>query len=192
MMDRSVGALWVVVAILAAILFLGMSGMIELTNLTDVRNAIVGVQNDVGNLSDEVAALKTGVDLLKEIADLKARVGVLEERGECPEEVWGAPDYDSGWTVHVPPESPESSELPRSDYMRFEHGLDTIDVFVYLVGKTEGGGGVWTQQYSYGRDASDLGDYGVFWTCDLDNLLVHFGTTEYRYKEVRVLIWRLP
>lgn len=89
-----------------------------------------------------------------------------------------APDYDSGWRPTI------------IGYDSVAHNLDTVDLFVYLIGKTSDGE---THQRYYGTDTYDSSDRGVMWQSTGPNhIIVRRQVNDFDWEEYRVLIWRLP
>jgi hypothetical protein len=193
-MERKTIGVLVVIMVLAGTSYVIGAGSDPLSELWD---AIFGVQDDVQDLSEKM-------DLLEKIYALEARVVVLEECGECeqgppgpagpqgppgpqgPEGSWGAPDFDSGWKV------PDAF-----GEVHVTHGLGTTDVFVYAFGRADDGR---THQYRYGGDTfqqgigqeTELYHYGAWWSSVNDNeVLVDVYEDDHWWDKVRVLVWRL-
>ncbi len=139
----------------------------------EIWDAIIGVEEDVQDLSEKV-------DLLEKIYALEARVAVLEECGECEQGGLGEPDYDSGWEAYD----------PTLHGWEIDHNLGTNDLFVYSLGRDEAGR---THQYFYGSAfPRPAYDYGIYWYATNEDIVVWRLEHDAKWNEIRVLIWMLP
>lgn len=92
------------------------------------------------------------------------------------------PDYDSGW-----------SSTKSDDFIMVDHNLDTTELFVYLIGRSDD----ITHQVNFGVNRDESGpqvrETGVTWlTVDSNRIAVFRGNADAMWKLVRVLIWKLP
>lgn len=91
----------------------------------------------------------------------------------------GAPDYDSGWQT-----------IAQGQVLTFTHNLGTMNLIVYVLGKhmyggfihQDGYGGLQVQEYGHGLD----------WQANLSIINVRRWYNDLSWKQVRVLIWKLP
>ena len=180
--------------------------------LDDLWNYIFGIEEDVEELQNQLLLMAMIDDLEDRIEDLEDDPGTPGPIGptgpigppgpegpEGPEGPTGppgpegdtgdtgpkgdtgsffAPDYDSGWQI-----------LP-SGSKSLAHNLDTVDIYVYLIGKMDNGN---THQRFYGTDQYDSSIRGVMWQSDGPNhILIWRRPQDFDWEEFRVLIWTLP
>ncbi|MCK4477541.1 hypothetical protein KAU88_03310 [Candidatus Bathyarchaeota archaeon] len=166
--------------------------------LTEMWEAIFGIQDDVEDL-------QTQIDLQAQIADLQSEVDVLKAQMEFLEDPWivgppgpqgetgpqgalggfDAPDYDSGWV---------SAAGWVNDRKSFDHGLGTTDLFVYVYGRLIEGGDWVYHQIGIGWDTTidgvDIAFTGMRWLLVDENTVdLLRGYEDWQWEEARVLIW---
>jgi hypothetical protein len=92
------------------------------------------------------------------------------------------PDYDSGWL-----------DLNQSRHRTLVHGLNTTDVFVYMIGKYSDTETPYIHQRDYGGTIGVLTSYGAYWY-DLTAMTIsvqrYNQDTNWNY--ARVMIWKIP
>jgi len=100
---------------------------------------------------------------------------------------FGAPDYDSGWTVINP-----------GTNVNVTHNLGTEDLFVYLYGRFRNtlGDMRWIyHQTNFGTNIFGLGDEwvqrGAQWSSDENSIVVFREYTDESWEEFRVIIWKI-
>jgi hypothetical protein len=92
------------------------------------------------------------------------------------------PAYDSNWTYIEPDQE-----------VVFDHGLNTTNVFVYMVGKTNQSASPYIHQIDYGGESNYGYHWGVNWY-DLTNMSirVHRQISDTNWDQVRIYIWKIP
>ena len=164
-MDSSVGALWVVVLIIGAIVFLDLLGVAEL----------LGTEGPAGQKGEQGPRGEQGLQ------GPQGEQGPEGEPGPEGPAGFGAPDYDSGWR-----------SVSKGGGVNLNHGLSTTSLLVYLVGKGQTTGDV--NQIAIGTTdliASD--SYGALWTLpDKDTIQVMRAGADQAYEQFRVMIWKIP
>lgn len=109
-----------------------------------------------------------------------------------------APAYDSGWLQNW---TVDDLGIFRAYSINLTHGLNTTEVFVYLIGRLnettkpfENGS---IHQFAYGwLFDPGLGGgsfYGVFWILTDNNIVLYRGYPDnvYSWSEVRVMLWKI-
>ena len=98
-----------------------------------------------------------------------------------------APAFDSGWVSNWTIEGP-TLDL---DEINLTHGLNTTELFVYVIGRFENGS---IHQFAYGG-VIGFADLGVFWLLTENEILIFrfpdSGNGELAWLEVRVMIWKI-
>lgn len=168
--------------------------------LEDVWNYIFGIEENVEELSDEVMILESNLNLLERIHELETRITVLEECG-CEDEANGfpQPDYDSGWLYW-------DRELEGTT-MTINHGLNSMDYYVYLIGKYNVVSGepisppitdpTHFHTWGYGGDwgYSELtGEFkqGIYYEAYMNSIKIMRANSDPYSDYVRVMIWKIP
>lgn len=132
---------------------------------------------DIVQIAGAYGTTGTPINKTDLLLELLVRVQVLENQsGWLP-----APVYDSGWT-----------QISRSEIIVFQHGLNSTNLLVYIIGKTASDGTI--NQWMYGGVYND--NHGVAWyglnsshitvqRFPNDNIL------KASWDEVRVQIWKI-
>lgn len=115
---------------------------------------------------------------------LQIRVTSLEENLMLPHGFVSAPAYDSGW-VSLPNGSPG---------VTLQHGLNTKEVFVYMIGKSPEDV---IHIYKYGWDWANTRMTGAYWFNLTDTeITVWRGRDDYllrdNWDQTRIMIWKIP
>jgi hypothetical protein len=148
----------------------------------ELLERLMGVEDEVEELSDDVLVLETSLDLLDRIHELELRIAVLET-SDCEESNgFSEPGYDSDWQTI----SAGSSEF-------ITHNLGTTELFVYLVGKDND---VTVHQDYLGMELwFEEGPHlhGIQWATNGENeVVVSRLSDDNTWDEFRILIWELP
>jgi len=122
------------------------------------------------------------------LLDLLGRVEALENQS-LPQGYIGAPAYNSGWI-----------ELDTGWSVTMLHGLNTTKLFVYLLGRTNITSPPTPRwEYTMGSIGGDFyesnGEYDCFgaWvTFTNKSVSIERGYSDWRWDQVRVMIWKIP
>lgn len=178
--------------------------------LSELWNAIFGIQEDMEDLQDQI-------DLQAQIAELQAEIAELQAQMAFLEDPWiEGPEGPQGPQGEVGPQGPQGIPGPQGvqgpqgipggfgapDYdsgwltftegdLNFEvtHNLGTTELFVYMVGKDSFGR---VHQWFYGGDIRDSGRVGANWRTSWanDNKIDLYRLVDDQvWEEVRVYIW---
>ncbi len=103
-----------------------------------------------------------------------------------------APAFDSGWVDNWTANGGTGLDL-----INITHGLNTTDVFVYVIGKWEEGNDTYIHQFAYGGLAGGIiSGLGVFWVLTENEIWVFrfpdSATDLFPWVEVRIMIWQIP
>lgn len=92
------------------------------------------------------------------------------------------PAFDSNWTY-----------IAQDQEIVFDHGLNTTQVFVYMIGKTNQSASPYIHQIDYGGEINFGYVTGVQWY-DLTNMSirVHRGILDTNWDQVRIYMWKIP
>ncbi len=136
--------------------------------ITQVSNVMAtdGVGNPFTMIWEAITGLESRVETLED------RVEALEDQQSLPQGFISAPAYDSGWVSIAP-----------AQYLTLSHNLNTVEVFVYLLGRNESGGIHQITHEMYGVQIWSLDDSDItLWRHGLDYIYWH---------QVRVMIWKI-
>jgi hypothetical protein len=91
------------------------------------------------------------------------------------------PAFDSGWTY-----------IEQDQTKIFDHGLNTTEVFVYMIGKTNQSASPYIHQIDYGGEINFGYITGVQWY-DLTtmSIRVHRGILDTNWDQVRIYMWKI-
>lgn len=92
------------------------------------------------------------------------------------------PAYDSGWT-----------NITENQHVIFNHRLNTTNVFVYMIGRTNETGLPYIHQMDYGGELNGGYEWGVNWY-DLTEttIRVHRRINDANWDQVRIYMWKIP
>jgi hypothetical protein len=165
--------------------------------LDELWERLLGVEGDVEEISEDVAALKEEAELLERIHELEIRLAVLENCGcdsDCP---FPEPDYDSNWI-----------SIEQGQSLVLTHDLNTTEYFVDLIGRydtaeaeTSDGfitgednfhtyelGGDWSYDPLYGT----MEMRGIWYVAHENSIRIDRGAHDPFVDYIRVRIWKLP
>ena len=94
-----------------------------------------------------------------------------------------APAFDSGWVGNW--------TLDEFYFINLTHGLNTTEVFVYVIGRFENES---IHQFAYGLLLEAFGGYGVFWVLTENEIQIYRMEPDdapWAWLEVRVMIWKI-
>ena len=141
------------------------------------------IKDTGGELTGGIGDTRLSIELEKEIENLQRQINEIQAVAWL--EPFPKPDWDSGWfTIN----------LEVSNAAVFNHGLDTQELFVYLIGKDDDGG---VHQRVIGGDTHQTPSWylvsgGASWRLRNDNeIVVYRGLEDLIYNELRVLIWKI-
>jgi hypothetical protein len=92
------------------------------------------------------------------------------------------PAFDSNWTY-----------IEQDQTVIFPHGLNTTEVFVYMIGKTNQTASPYIHQIDYGGEINFGFQTGVYWY-DLTSMsiTVHRRLSDSNWDQVRIYMWKIP
>ena len=167
--------------------------------LEDVWSYIFGIEDEVEKLSYDVMILESNLALLDRIHELETRITVLEKCGyEKETNGFPQPDYDSGWLYW--------DREVQGTTMTINHGLNSMDYYVYLIGKYNVNGGepisppitdpTHFHTWGYGGDwgYSDLtGTFkqGIYYEAYMNSIKIIRAASDPYSDYVRVILWKI-
>jgi len=91
------------------------------------------------------------------------------------------PAFDSGWT-----------NISRGDHIQFPHFLNTTNVLVYMMGRTNKSASPYIHQIDYGGELNAFLEAGVWWQ-DLTeaSISVYRRPDDTNWDQVRIMIWTI-
>jgi hypothetical protein len=162
--------------------------------LDELWERLLGIEEDVEEVTEEVSLIQSNLDLLERIHNLEIRLEVLENCGCEDENCFPEPDYDSDWV-----------SMEKGVGMTLTHNLDSEVYFVYLVGKydIENGDAITPpieeenfHTWDYGGDwvFSELAGVekrGIWYEAYRDTIKVIRAANDPYSDFIRVMIWIL-
>lgn len=162
--------------------------------LDELWESLLGLEEEVDEISDEVSTLKEESELLERLHELEIRLAVLERCGcesDCP---FPEPDYDSNWI-----------SIEQGQSLTLTHNLNTKEYFVYLIGRydtSKGGtfitdednfhtvemGGDWVYNILY----EESNKYGIWYVASKNTIRIDRAYHDPYSDYIRVMIWTLP
>ncbi len=92
------------------------------------------------------------------------------------------PAYDSGWT-----------NISQGDHVQFSHLLNTTNVLVYMLGRTNKSASPYIHQIDYGGELNVFLEAGAWWQ-DLTeaSISVYRRPDDTNWDQVRICMWKIP
>jgi hypothetical protein len=144
-----------------------------LSQIDSLNSSLLATQNV---LNARVTTLEATVGQQQvRIAELEAELAVVNATK------LGRPEIDSGWM-----------NITAGETLIYPHGLNTTDVLVYVIGKTEDG---LIHQIDYGFTTVGISasHYGVAWSeLDGDYIKITRGPSDTNWVQVRLIMWVIP
>ncbi len=161
--------------------------------LDELWERLLGVEEEVEEITEEVDDLRTDLGLLERIHELEIRIELLETCG-ATEGTLPTPYVDSGWM-----------DISKGDSLIFGHGLGSLDYIVHLQSRydiEEGDpitppildqnfhnwehGGDWTYSTIY----EEVDKLGVWYEAYSNTVVVMRAADDPYSDQVRIRIWK--
>jgi len=139
-----------------------------------LTSRIEDLEGQITLLQTEIDTLQIQIDSLNaSYLDLLDRVELLENM-PLPRGLVSTPAYDSGWR-----------NMPEGHHIILTHNLNTTDLFVYIIGRSEHDG---INQMAYGG-FSPWGD-GIFWyELTETTIRIYREGGDESYEQIRAILW---